>query len=330
MQEGNNIMKKGINIIIYSVLALAVIFGNISIINFIKNDKKNMSIAEATKEPVIMPTETPEISYHVLVKELPVFKYNTLLENKTKDTIMGKYLYGDKIKTRTLKDGQIYTQTEDGCYVWSSCIGNLPEGSSLSSPCPKVIVIDTKARKTDSKTGQAASTETAGNNSAKESSIEFKIAQNVKEKLEKNGYTAIINTGNNISSEDIAGLANQVKADAMVSICCGSSARKKINGTTVYCSTKDNQHITKKKYLKNRLLAKSILKAYTEKTGFNSSGIKESNSYPGINYCKIPMAMIEIGYVTNKKDYNKMNKSSFQDKMADGIVNGIKEYFVSL
>lgn len=99
----NKYYEKGINIIIYSVLALAVIFGNISIINFIINDKEIMSMAEATKEPVIMPTETPEISYHVLVKELPVFKYNTILENKTKDAIMGKYLYGDKIKVKEEK-----------------------------------------------------------------------------------------------------------------------------------------------------------------------------------------------------------------------------------
>lgn len=42
------------------------------------------------------------------------------------------------------------------------------------------------------------------------------------------------------------------------------------------------------------------------------------------------MAMIEMGYITNKREYNKMNKSSFQDKMAEGIVNGIREYFLSL
>ena len=324
-------MKKGINIIIYSVLALAVIFGNISIIKFIINDKEIMSIAEATKEPVIMPTETPEISYHVLVKELPVFKYNTILENKTKDAIMGKYFYGDKIKTRTQKDGQIYTQTEDGCYVWSSCIGNLPGDGSLNSMRPEVVVIDAgKQKSQETGTEQASLAETATNSSVQESSLEFKIAEKVKEKLEENGYIAIINTDININSEYMAGLANQIKADAMVSICCGSAAKKQRNGATVYCSTNDNQNIKKKKYLRNRLLAKNILEAYTRETGFNNRGVKESDSYPSINCCKIPMAIIEMGYITNKKDYNKMNKSGFQNKMADGIVNGIREYFVSL
>ncbi len=321
-------MKKGINIIIYSVLALAVIFGNISIINFIINDKEIMSMAEATKEPVIMPTEAPEISYHVLVKELPVFKYNTILENKTKDAIMGKYLYGDKIKVKEEKDGQVYTQTDDGCYVWSSCIGKLPGNASLNSTCPKVVVID--AGKQDILTGQEALAETVTNSSVQEISPEFKIAQKVKEKLEENGYIAVINTGTNINSEDMAGLANQIKADAMVSILCGSAANKKKNGTTVYCSTKDSKHIKKKKYLKNRLLAKSILKAYTKETGFNSRGVKENDNYQSINCCKIPMAIIEMGYITNRRDYNKMNKSNFQDRMADGIVNGIREYFLSL
>ncbi len=42
------------------------------------------------------------------------------------------------------------------------------------------------------------------------------------------------------------------------------------------------------------------------------------------------MAIIEMGYITNKRDYNKMNNSGFQDKMAEGIVNGIKRYLISL
>lgn len=321
-------MKKGINIIIYSVLALAVIFGNISIIKFIINDKEIMSMAEATKEPVIMPTETPEISYHVLVNELPVFKYNTISENKTKDAIMGKYLYGDKIKVKEEKDGQVYTQTDDGCYVWSSCIGKLPGNASLNSPCPKVVVID--AGKQDILTEQAAWAETATNSSVQENSLNFKIAQKIREKLEENGYIAIINTDININSEYMAGLANQIKADAMVSICFGSAARKKRNGTTVYCSARNNQNIKKKKYLRNKLLAKNILEAYTKETGFNGRGVKESDNYPSINCCKIPMAIIEMGYITNKRDYNKMNNSGFQDKMAEGIVNGIKRYLISL
>ncbi len=318
-------MKKGINIIIYSVLALAVIFGNISIIKFIINDKEIMSMAEATKEPVIMPTETPEISYHVLVNELPVFKYNTISENKSKDAIMGKYFYGDKIKTKSQKDGQIYTQTEDGCYVWSSCIGSLPEDNSLNSQRPEVIVIDAGNQE-----NQEALAETATNSSIQETSLNFKIAQKIKEKLEENGYIAIINTDININGEYMAGLANQIKADAMVSICFGSAARKKRNGATVYCSTRDNQNIKKKKYLRNKLLAKNIFEAYTKETGFNGRGVKESDNYPSINCCKIPMAIIEMGYITNKKDYNKMNNSNFQDKMAEGIVNGIKGYFISL
>ena len=241
---------------------------------------------------------------------------------------MGKYFYGDKIKTKSQKDGQIYTQTEDGCYVWSSCIGSLPEDNSLNSQRPEVIVIDAGNQETGAK--QAAWAETATNSSVQENSLNFKIAQKIKEKLEENGYIAIINTDININSEYMARLANQIKADAMVSICFGSAARKKRNGTTVYCSTRNNQNIKKKKYLINKLLAKNILEAYTKETGFNGSGVKESDNYPSINCCKIPMAIIEMGYITNKKDYNKMNNSGFQDKMAEGIVNGIKGYLISL
>lgn len=320
-------MKKGINAVIYSVLALVVLFGNISIINFIINDKKVMYMAESTATPKVMPTETPEISYHILVKELPVFQYNTVLENKAKDARMGKYVYGDKIQIK--EEGEIYTQVTDGSYVWSNCIGNLSETDSLSFPEPKVVVVDVG---NPQKINEETET-TELNSGLDEDTLNIAIAEKVKEKLEEYGYIVVMTWKKDdigITDEDRAKMANMIKADAMVSIHCGSDVNKKKNGVTVYCSTKDNLYIKKKKYLQNKSLAESILKAYVKETDFNNMGVQESDNYQSINYCKVPMAMIDMGYITNKKEYNKMSKEYFQDKMANGIVNGIEEYLTNL
>ena len=39
------------------------------------------------------------------------------------------------------------------------------------------------------------------------------------------------------------------------------------------------------------------------------------------------MTLIEMGFMTNKKEDKKMQKSSFQKKMAKGIADGVDSYF---
>jgi len=352
------IMKKSLNIMIYGVLILVVLLGNISIVNFIIKDKEIKSIAEATSEPAIKPEETPENAYYVLVEELPLFKYNTITENKSKDARMGTLKFGAKVavpvetavpaetnipgKTSVVKKEQVYTKLDDGGYVWSDCIGRLSENAGLSSPRPKVVVIDAGKQKYPNKETEkigpgaveekekVSSGATGAFSNVKESILNLAIAKKVEKKLEKNGYVAVMvrkTDDIDISGADRARLANQIKADAMISIHCSSDARKGKRGVTVYCNTKDSPYINKKKYPKNKLLAESILDAYTQKTNFKNRGVKESNNYLNINWCKVPMAMIEMGYLTNEKEDKIMSSMKFQNKMADGIVNGIEEYF---
>ncbi|MFR2594826.1 MAG: N-acetylmuramoyl-L-alanine amidase family protein [Butyribacter sp.] len=47
----------------------------------------------------------------------------------------------------------------------------------------------------------------------------------------------------------------------------------------------------------------------------------------GTNWSKIPVSLIEMGFLSNPSEDRKMQKSNFQTKMAKGIADGIDAYF---
>ena len=52
-----------------------------------------------------------------------------------------------------------------------------------------------------------------------------------------------------------------------------------------------------------------------------------TDTMTGINWSTIPVTIIEMGFMSNQSDDTTMADSSFQDRMAEGIANGIDAYF---
>lgn len=56
-------------------------------------------------------------------------------------------------------------------------------------------------------------------------------------------------------------------------------------------------------------------------------GVQNNDIMTGINFCTSPVAILEMGFMSNSSDDINMNNEQCQSKMVNGIANGIDAYF---
>ena len=72
---------------------------------------------------------------------------------------------------------------------------------------------------------------------------------------------------------------------------------------------------------------KKITDAVCAATGFKNRGVQETDSMSGINWCKIPVSIVEMGFMSNPEEDQKMARDDYQELIAGGIANGIDAYY---
>lgn len=162
----------------------------------------------------------------------------------------------------------------------------------------------------------------------KEYELNLKVAKLLEKKLKAKGYRVkMIRTKNdvNIANSKRAKIANEAKADAFIRIHANADTSSKTNGVLTLCQTKKNKY-NKKLYRKSYKLSKSILKGIVKKTGAKNLGVERTDTMSGINWAQVPVTIVEMGFLTNKKEDKLLLTKSYQKKIVNGIVNGLEEF----
>ena len=163
----------------------------------------------------------------------------------------------------------------------------------------------------------------------KESELVLKVSLKLEEELKKQGYKVIMTrtTNNvNISNSERAKIANDANADAFIRIHADSYDNSSVNGISTLCQTSKNQYngnLAEKSYQ----LSKALLDNMVQITGAKSRGVTRTNTMSGINWSKVPVSIIEMGFLSNEKEDKLLATSEYQEKIVAGIVNGINEFF---
>ena len=159
--------------------------------------------------------------------------------------------------------------------------------------------------------------------------LNLQIAKKVKAELESRGYTVYMTRTShdvNISNKERAQFASSKGADIAVRIHANGASDRSVRGALMLAPSTSNPYIS---YLAkdSQRLSSCILDAYCKATGFRNRGVQGNDTMTGINWSEVPVTIIEMGFMSNATEDEAMQKSSMQEKMAQGIANGIDDYF---
>ena len=160
--------------------------------------------------------------------------------------------------------------------------------------------------------------------------LNLQVAKKLQKELVKRGYKVIMVRTKNIvrmSNVQRAKVANKYKADAFIRIHANSAGSSSVKGALTIAPASNNRYMTKANRKASQKLSKKVLKAMCKTTGAKNRGVMYTNSMTGINWCKVPVTIVEMGFMSNPSEDRKMAKASYQKKIVKGIADGIDNFF---
>lgn len=126
-----------------------------------------------------------------------------------------------------------------------------------------------------------------------------------------------------------ADIPNNAGADFVLRLHCNNRADETVQGIAIYCPYQSDYAKEVADEDTYRQMGQILLRAMQETTGQTKGKCTLSNSYVGNNWSKMPSFLVEMGYMSNRKEDLLMSASpEYQQKLVDGMVQGIYELSV--
>lgn len=204
----------------------------------------------------------------------------------------------------------------------------IKDDSEEVTPKNKIVVIDP---------GHGGKDPGAVNGSVQEKQINLAHGLKVKKYLEDLGYTVYMTrttdttcqAANNLGYDDLncrVVFAANKKADIFVSIHANASIPG-VRGTETFYNETSNYDGNKNPYpAQSKQLANNVHTKFQPVFGSNNRGVKNNNLYVN-RMAKMPSILLELGFITDTTDKNKMIDPGYQDRVSKAIAQGVDNYF---
>lgn len=157
--------------------------------------------------------------------------------------------------------------------------------------------------------------------------ITLAVAEMLKTRLESYGVKVIMTREThdvNISNSQRAEVANRNKADLFVRVHADGAGDPEVHGISTLYPAQEScaDHVCAESLKAALVVQRSVVKT----TWAKDNGIVARKDISGFNWSKVPVILVETGFMSNPKEDALLNDPNYRAKLADGIAKGIADY----
>ncbi len=156
-----------------------------------------------------------------------------------------------------------------------------------------------------------------------EKTVNLSVALKVQSLLESNGAHVILtrSTDTYLSNSERADIATDYQADILVSIHHNALNDRNYFGMSTYYDTRNNRSGAESSRLAHKIYSSIVMNHSVYGDGTHNRNFEVLRS------THVPAALIEIGFISNPWEETNISNHSYQEAIAQNIVDGILDYF---
>lgn len=159
--------------------------------------------------------------------------------------------------------------------------------------------------------------------------LTLRLATKLSRSLKKRGYQVVLTRSDNqtpVSNAERAQIANRAESDIFIRIHADGCDSAAVFGASAMYPSKNNPYVGNLSK-RSRKLSECVLHAMCKKAGTKNRGSFARNDLTGNNWAKMPVTLIEAGFMTNPSEDCLLQQKQYQEKLAEGMADGIDNYF---
>ena len=159
--------------------------------------------------------------------------------------------------------------------------------------------------------------------------VNLEVSLKLKSVLIARGYDVYMIRETNdvtLSNKKRALMANESGSDILLRIHCNSADSQSANGTLTMSPTLSNPYC-RSVAANSQELSECVVSTLCRRTGAVNRGVTQTDEMTGINWSKIPVTIVEMGFMSNPDEDQKLSDRHYQTMLAEGIADGVDRYY---